>query len=453
MTASIVTPGTELGNEGDFELGDGVIADGGIIRAIHLGHVIKEDGCINVIAQRKPLVPEIGDTVICAITRLNEKNGEAKLLNIEGKSGSIDAEHLIAQFHVTNITDRYLHQTRDALRIRDVCRGLITESSPVLRVEFRSEASLGVLSTICGACGSEMAIDIDGDWNVRCTSCESQDYRALSNQFGRGWGDSIDNIDEINRKGKRWSEQTEKLRNKGPAARSTRIAADIRNDGREIELFSFEGTSGGRNKRNANPDCRLFVGGIPRDIDTNGLREIFAEFGDMEDCIVMTDPGGNSRGFGFVTYEHKDMANAAIEAMATKKVKGKKLGVKLADDGKKRGKQKPEPQVKFYVGNLPFSIDEETLTTLFKDHADVKRVDIATNGDGTSKGFAFISTNKDTDSAKVIEALNGTEVGGRTIRVDLAGQSKGKSKKSSREMRALREEEQDSKKKKPRRKK
>ena len=100
MTASIVTPGTELGNEGDFELGDGVIADGGIIRAIHLGHVIKEDGCINVIAQRKPLVPEIGDTVICAITRLNEKNGEAKLLNIEGKSGSIDAEHLIAQFHV-----------------------------------------------------------------------------------------------------------------------------------------------------------------------------------------------------------------------------------------------------------------------------------------------------------------------------------------------------------------
>ena len=173
----------------------------------------------------------------------------------------------------------------------------------------------------------------------------------------------------------------------------------------------------------------------------------------MEDCIVMTDPGGNSRGFGFVTYEHKDMANAAIEAMATKKVKGKKLGVKLADDGKKRGKQKPEPQVKFYVGNLPFSIDEETLTTLFKDHADVKRVDIATNGDGTSKGFAFISTNKDTDSAKVIEALNGTEVGGRTIRVDLAGQSKGKSKKSSREMRALREEGQDSKKKKPRRKK
>ena len=287
----------------------------------------------------------------------------------------------------------------------------------------------------------------------RCTSCESQDYRALSNQFGRGWGDSIDNIDEINRKGKRWSEQTEKLRNKGPAARSTRIAADIRNDGREIELFSFEGTSGGRNKRNSNPDCRLFVGGIPRDIDTNGLREIFAEFGDMEDCIVMTDPGGNSRGFGFVTYEHKDMANAAIEAMATKKVKGKKLGVKLADDGKKRGKQKPEPQVKFYVGNLPFSIDEETLTTLFKDHADVKRVDIATNGDGTSKGFAFISTNKDTDSAKVIEALNGTEVGGRTIRVDLAGQSKGKSKKSSREMRALREEGQDSKKKKPRRKK
>ena len=448
MTASIVTPGTKLGNEGEFEAGAGVHLHEGVLRALVLGEIHREDGIISVVPQQELPTPVVGDTVLCEITRLNEKNGEAMILVIEGKSGSIDAENLIAQFHVTNIADRYLHQTRDALNVRDVCRGIVTDTQPVLRIDFRSAPHLGVLSTLCGSCGGQMDIDVSDDWNVICSTCGSRDYRAVSDQFGIGWGNGREDIDEVSRKGKRWSEATEKFRAKGPAARSTMIAADFRNDGRAVEYFSFEGGSGGGgSKPRADPDCRLFVGGIPRDIDTNGLREIFGEFGDMEDCIVMTDESGASRGFGFVTYEDKAMAQAAVEAMKTKKIQGRILGVNLADDKSKKSKPKRDPEVKFYVGNLPFSITKEQIDAAFKEHAEVTHINIVTSPDGKPKGFAFVSTASKTDAKEIVGALNGTEIDGRKIRVDVAGQSGKKSQKSSRERRAIREEEQDSSKK------
>jgi len=449
MTASIVTPGTKLCNDGEFEAGHGVISHGGVLRASIFGEVQHLDGVISILANKQPPVPEIGDKVLCEISRLNEKNGEATLLVIEGKRGSIDAENLIAQFHVTNITDRYLHQTRDALNIRDICRGVVIETKPVLRIDFRSSSELGVLSTICGACGGDMKIKLDDDWNVACTVCNTKDFRAVSDQFGVGWGTGREDIDEVSRKGKRWSEATEKFRNIGPSARATRIAADVRNDGREIEYFSFEGGSsgGGGAKQQADPDCRLFVGGIPRDIDTNGLREIFGEYGEMDDCIVMTDESGNSRGFGFVTYEHKDMAQAAIQAMKTKKVQGRILGVNLADDKSKKDKPKSIPEVKFYVGNLPFSITEEQIRSLFKDKAEITHINIVTGPDNKPKGFAFVSTTSETNADELVGQITNTEIDGRKIRIDVAGQTGKKSNKSSRELRAMLEEEQDGKKK------
>ena len=141
------------------------------------------------------------------------------------------------------------------------------------------------------------------------------------------------------------------------------------------------------------------------------------------------------------------MAQAAIEAMKTKKIQGRILGVNLADDKNKKSKPKREPEVKFYVGNLPFSITEEQISAAFKEHAEVTHINVVTSPDGKPKGFAFVSTKTGTNADEVVGALNGIEIDGRKIRVDVAGQSGKKSKKSSRELRAMREEEQDSSKK------
>ena len=76
-----------------------------------------------------------------------------------------------------------------------------------------------------------------------------------------------------------------------------------------------------------------------------------------------------------------------------------------------------------YVGNLPWSIDDEGLKYLFSEHGDVISAKVITDRDtNRSKGFGFVEM--DDDSAEsAISSLDGSEVEGRAIKVN---KSKGK---------------------------
>jgi RNA recognition motif-containing protein len=77
--------------------------------------------------------------------------------------------------------------------------------------------------------------------------------------------------------------------------------------------------------------------------------------------------------------------------------------------------------MKLYVGNLSFSTTEETLQAEFGAHGQVEEVAVITDRDtGRPRGFAFVSMQNDNEARAAIEALNGTEVDGRTITVNEA---------------------------------
>src|SRR3954454_18820152 len=77
--------------------------------------------------------------------------------------------------------------------------------------------------------------------------------------------------------------------------------------------------------------------------------------------------------------------------------------------------------MKLYVGNLSFSTTEETLQAEFAAHGQVEEVAVITDRDtGRPRGFAFVSMANDNEGRAAIEALNGTEVDGRTITVNEA---------------------------------
>ena len=77
---------------------------------------------------------------------------------------------------------------------------------------------------------------------------------------------------------------------------------------------------------------------------------------------------------------------------------------------------------KVYVGNLPFNVDEEQLRTLFEEGGrEVLEVKIITDRDtGRPRGFAFVSMATQDDAQAAINALNGTELGGRALTVNMA---------------------------------
>ncbi len=422
MTTSLVTPGAKVGHHPNHTAGPGVAVQGDDLIATVVGQRSEVDGVVSVLASSEVINIEVGDRIIATVDKVQEKNAELVVLAVEGKGEVPVATQLRAQLRVTDVVDRFLHQVSDGLRRRDVCRLTVTAVDPILRADMRQDPEDGVLHALCQHCGGDLDAEQDGDWNLHCATCNERTFRALADGYGGGEGAS-----ELNGGGKRWSGASEALFAKGPAARASFLAEDVREDGRPREYPRFEsdgrsGGGGGGGKRPSHaPGCRLFIGGLDRGVDTDQLRELFGAHGEMSDCVVMTDDAGASRGFGFVTYESKESADAAIAALDQSKINGRRIGVRDADTKQERGEQKPKPPkgTKLYVGNLAFSTDADALKAIVSEHAEVHTVELAMDGE-RSKGFGFVFIDPSADAEAVVGALNGFEVDGRTLRVDVA---------------------------------
>ena len=74
-----------------------------------------------------------------------------------------------------------------------------------------------------------------------------------------------------------------------------------------------------------------------------------------------------------------------------------------------------------YVGNLSYDATEADLTSVFAEYGDVKRVQLPTDRDtGRMRGFAFVEMSTEAEETAAIEALDGAEWMGRTLKVNKA---------------------------------
>ena len=82
---------------------------------------------------------------------------------------------------------------------------------------------------------------------------------------------------------------------------------------------------------------KLFVGNLSFNTTEASLREAFSEFGAVNEVAVMTDRDtGRSRGFGFVTMNSAQEAEAAISGMGGRSVDGRDLTVNVAKPREER---------------------------------------------------------------------------------------------------------------------
>src|SRR5690348_13021723 len=76
---------------------------------------------------------------------------------------------------------------------------------------------------------------------------------------------------------------------------------------------------------------------------------------------------------------------------------------------------------KLYVGGLPFAATEAQLTTLFAAHGTVESARVmADKFTGQSRGFGFIEMSTPDEAKAAITALNGPQMGGRSLTVSEA---------------------------------
>src|SRR5215468_11005109 len=76
---------------------------------------------------------------------------------------------------------------------------------------------------------------------------------------------------------------------------------------------------------------------------------------------------------------------------------------------------------KLYVGNLPYEIGENELQELFARAGSVDTVRVMRDqATGRARGFGFVEMSTDEEAQQAISALNGAQVGGRSLTVNEA---------------------------------
>jgi len=74
-----------------------------------------------------------------------------------------------------------------------------------------------------------------------------------------------------------------------------------------------------------------------------------------------------------------------------------------------------------YVGNLDFGVTEEDLREAFGQYGEVISANVIKDRmSGRSKGFGFVEMPNNSEADKAIKALNGSDIKGRTVKVNQA---------------------------------
>ncbi len=76
---------------------------------------------------------------------------------------------------------------------------------------------------------------------------------------------------------------------------------------------------------------------------------------------------------------------------------------------------------KLYVGGLPYSVTDEQLSELFEAHGTVESAKVITDRyTDRSRGFGFVEMGTQAEAEAAIQALNGSELDGRSLTVNVS---------------------------------
>lgn len=147
---------------------------------------------------------------------------------------------------------------------------------------------------------------------------------------------------------------------------------------------------------------------------------------------MKTDDDQKNKGFGFVSFEDPEAAEAAVEELNGKEVSGKTIYVGRAQKKaerqmelkKKFEQMKLERMTRFqgvnlYVKNLDDSINDERLLTEFSPYGTITSAKVMTE-DGRSKGFGFVCFSSPEEATKAVTEMNGRIIVSKPLYVALA---------------------------------
>ncbi|KAL2643066.1 hypothetical protein R1flu_010653 [Riccia fluitans] len=225
----------------------------------------------------------------------------------------------------------------------------------------------------------------------------------------------------------------------GPSSRSSRNAgiAARAADLEEVEITPEESTPSAAPEAVAS--TKLYVGNLPWSVHSQQVAEIFRDYGNVELVEVIYDEDLRSRGFAFVKMSTVEEAQRAIDALDGSELDGRTIKVNFPQTGKDSSRNRgarPAPRdrnwsasrgggynsaMKIFAGNLSWGVDDVALDELFSEYGKVVEAKVIHDKvTGQSRGFGFVTMTTEGEVNAAIQALDGAEFDGRTLRVNRA---------------------------------
>uniref|UniRef100_A0A7S4RH49 RRM domain-containing protein n=1 Tax=Alexandrium monilatum TaxID=311494 RepID=A0A7S4RH49_9DINO len=127
----------------------------------------------------------------------------------------------------------------------------------------------------------------------------------------------------------------------------------------------------------------IFVGGLPKTATAATVESYFQQHGKVSRVELKSDNQGNFRGFGFVTFEDRQVAEHVCR-LRGQKFEGKAISCRHADS---QGGADPET---IFVGGLPRTATSEQVEAHFSQFGKVASLDMKYDEAGKFRGFAFV---------------------------------------------------------------
>lgn len=183
---------------------------------------------------------------------------------------------------------------------------------------------------------------------------------------------------------------------------------------------------------------KIFVRNLPFTTTDASLRAMFEQFGPVTEAVVILDKVKNqSKGFGFVTYDTVEGAEACL-VEPTKEIDGRQVFVNLA--AKKDASSTPAvggvgtapahgedvTLRKLFVRSLSYDTTSEQLHEFFSTFGEVAEAVVLTNREtGASKGYGFVTMALSAGATAAMQEPT-KQLAGRTVYVKLAASNDGR---------------------------
>ncbi|KAL8527017.1 hypothetical protein ACS0TY_016035 [Phlomoides rotata] len=181
---------------------------------------------------------------------------------------------------------------------------------------------------------------------------------------------------------------------------------------------------------------RLYVGNLPFSMTSAQLSDIFAEAGRVVSVEIVYDRvTDRSRGFGFVTMSNVEEAKEAIRLFDNAQIGGRTAKVNFPEVPRGGERELASPKIrtsnqgfvesphKVYAGNLSWGLTTQGLREAFAEQPGFLSARVVYDRDsGRSRGFGFITFSSAEQLESALAAMNGVEVEGRPLRLNMAEQ-------------------------------